>query len=454
LRDVGGPANESGIRALFGWSRCFQNGSTAQHMFERCPFGAACLGAPNTDLEGKFENGIAMKDLPEGCNTAYRNDSDNFLCGGCAQGYSHTAGDGSGKCDECPLPGENEGIAVAGILFGIAGLFVYIKLTLGDGGKKDASDGVKSIGLSFVQIISLLTTFPIAWPPIFAALFQIGGAVTVLGQHLVNLKCMFPERSEAEVFYSTQLAWGLIPPLLVGACIVTWFVVDRVSSWCKARKITVWWCLRCCIKGTISNSTTLDVSHPPSLHTGQATESNEQPLTLHQKIFASNVALLYLIWPGLCSETFALFACRSLCGDVDRPRLRVDLTEICFKGRHLTFAYFLGAPMLLLYVIGLPMGALVMVWRLNRRAGRKKQAMDETIGHSTWGLFYSAFRNDTWWCVFPPPLLFFLFDLFFVSRCLTNDFDCSHYFFTVSCARLLIHAGGRARWRYARSASP
>ena len=80
-------------------------------------------------------------------------------------------------------------------MLGILGIFAYIKITLSGGGKKDASDGVKSIGLSFVQIISLLTTFPIAWPAVFTSLFQIGGAVTVLGQHMVNLKCMFPEKA-------------------------------------------------------------------------------------------------------------------------------------------------------------------------------------------------------------------------------------------------------------------
>ena len=132
--------------------------------------------------------------------------------GACAPGFSHTAGDTSGKCDKCPRPGENEWIAALGLMLGIVCVIAYIKLTLSGGGKKDVLDGIKSIGLSFVQIISLLTTFPIAWPPIFTSLFQIGGAVTVLGQHMVNLKCMFPERSEAEVFYSSRLAWACFPP--------------------------------------------------------------------------------------------------------------------------------------------------------------------------------------------------------------------------------------------------
>ena len=53
--------------------------------------------------------------------------------------------------------------------------------------------------------------------------------------------------------------------------------------------------------------------------------------------------------------------------------------------------------MLVLYVFGLPLGALLMVWRMRRRAERKNQSLHECKGHATWGLFYSAFRDDAWW---------------------------------------------------------
>jgi hypothetical protein len=405
--DVTSPANKSKIKPLFGWSRCARSGATSvDHMFERCPFAAACLGAPNIDLEDKFEGGVATQRQPEGCNTAYRNVSDNFLCFGCAPGYSHTSGDMSGKCDECPLPGENVGIAVLGVLLGIAGLFVYVRLTLGDSGSKDASDGVKSIGLSFVQIISLLTTFPVAWPAMFTALFQIGGAVTVLGQHLVNLKCMFPERSEAEVFYSSQVVWAMIPLGLAGASVATWYVVDFVMvklprCGCMSR------CKRAGAEEVLPQTTTHPsagtvFARPPTREQQQQQQQQSRvplspPPTLHQKMFASIVALLYLVWPGLCSVTFSLFACRSFCGDVATLRLRADLDEVCFQGRHAVYIYAVGVPMLLLYVFGLPVGALLMVRRMRRRAERRNQAVHQCKGHATWGLFYSAFRDDTWW---------------------------------------------------------
>ena len=93
------------------------------------------------------------------CNTAYVNGS--LLCGQCAYNYSH---DGlTGRCDTCPPLVENIGVAIAGGLLALLGIFVFIQITLSDGGHLDESDGAKSIGLSFIQLISLLVTFPIAW---------------------------------------------------------------------------------------------------------------------------------------------------------------------------------------------------------------------------------------------------------------------------------------------------
>ena len=46
-----GDITASGIRTLFGWSQCPSLNLT----YERCVFGAACLGAKNDALTGKFE---------------------------------------------------------------------------------------------------------------------------------------------------------------------------------------------------------------------------------------------------------------------------------------------------------------------------------------------------------------------------------------------------------------
>lgn len=183
-----------GMFPKFGFSTCPAESSVR---FAACPFRAACLGGANRNLLGKYTDGDnggkAEKDPADcdlatdsscivGCHGAYRNDSQ--LCGACKDGFSHA--DLSGKCDACPEPGTNLAIVLCGGLIAMACIVTYVKLALMDKGKVEVTDGIMSITLSFFQLVSLMTTFSIAWPQIFVALFAVGGAVTVLGQHLVK----------------------------------------------------------------------------------------------------------------------------------------------------------------------------------------------------------------------------------------------------------------------------
>ena len=173
---------------------------------------------------------------------------------------------------------------------------------------------------------------------------------------------MIPSYTDADVFYGFALVWGIAPPLLIAACIVTWHFVNK--------------CMPCF-----------------------------QVSALQIKIKASCVALLYLLWPSLCSQTFSLFACRAVCDD-DVTYLRADLDEVCWKHRHLYYSLGLGLPMLLFYVIGLPIVAYVRVRSMNRKLMTRRRRtignVNESLAvfhddHHIYGMFYSAFRKETWW---------------------------------------------------------
>ena len=184
-----GNINASKISAFFGWSKCDTAHLNNERKFSRCSFPGACLGRTNLALKDKYPilakcDDVNNLNCSEHCNTGYLDGS--RLCGQCDNNFSHVGL--TGKCDQCPPPGQNIVIGIVAVVAGLFGLVVFIQITLSDGGTLDESDGAKSIGLSFIQLISLLVTFPIAWPPIFIAIFQVGGAITVLGQHLVNLK--------------------------------------------------------------------------------------------------------------------------------------------------------------------------------------------------------------------------------------------------------------------------
>jgi hypothetical protein len=220
------------------------------------------------------------------------------------------------RCNKCPDQGANAALAAFGILFAFLFLLFYIRAAVKKkkGKHKTAVSGAKSIGMSFVQVLSLLSTFPVAWPEFFLSLFQVGGAVTQLGEHLVNLKCMYPNQSEADVFWTTRIVWSFLPVLLCGFAVAVWYGMHVM-------------------KGV--------VDYIP-------------------KIRVTIVTILYIIWPGLCAQTFLMFACRSLC---DREVLRIDLEERCWEGRHATFIILLGIPTFLVYVLGCPVVVLIITKR-------------------------------------------------------------------------------------------
>jgi hypothetical protein len=100
-----------------------------------------------------------MADNSSACAPAYLHTS--LICASCAAGYSHSGlGD---KCDKCPTDEENTAVAVTGSILGVIGLVAYILMMLSSAGKLEPADGAQSIGTSFVQVVSLLLTFPIAW---------------------------------------------------------------------------------------------------------------------------------------------------------------------------------------------------------------------------------------------------------------------------------------------------
>ena len=357
---------------MFGWSRCRNNHS----LFKECPWGAACLGSSNERLFGKFkpenktdpaQTDPARINSVETCAYGYALGSN--LCGRCAKGFSHEGL--QGKCAKCPDdPVKNRGLIIGGIAGAVVGTFVYIRITLsGAAGnqKKEAeidhtkrddqsiAAGVKSIGLTFIQMMTLLSTFPIAWPSIFTSIFQVGGAISALGKHVVNLKCLVPDRSEAQVFYWMGISWAVLPIALVGICELCWLLVYMVPVF----KVT----------------------------------------KLVRNMRSTAVALLYFLYPDLCTQALAMFSCVDICGQNNGLGfLSADLDEPCYTGEHRTFVLAVAVPMMILYVLGLPIMAFVSIDRIGKRATKQGKIMTEMEDdHFVFGLFYSMFKHDTWW---------------------------------------------------------
>ena len=71
-----------------------------------------------------------------------------------------------------------------------------------------------------------------------------------------------------------------------------------------------------------------------------------------------------------------MFACRSVCQE-NALFLRADLDEVCWKDRHLHYALGVGLPMLLVYVVGLPLAAWLRVRVMQRNADMQQKTLGD-----------------------------------------------------------------------------
>lgn len=355
-----------GVRPLFGWWRC----PTPMSLnFSRCKFASACLGAPNPRFA---DVDLAVLDHNETCAPGYAQGS--TLCGKCAPNFTPDLFKLDGSCLQCPSQAQNIAVAIVGVVVGLVIVVAFIQLTLLYRGQLDESDGVRMIGLSFIQMLSLMRTYQINWPPIFVFLFELAGTSTTVGQYLVNLQCMYTSMSRADVFFRIALFWSLAPLALLIACVGTWHVIDKTVPCFEVRDLPV-------------------------------------------KIKTSCVALLYLLYPGLVYQSISLFKrCEEICGEWYFTY--ADIDEPCWGSRRILHNWLVGVPMLLVYVIGLPALGFWRIRKLQRQlrqantvrktysSARRRRSRRQVrfrglsilnTDHRIYGMFYSAFRPKTWW---------------------------------------------------------
>ena len=88
------------------------------------------------------------------------------------------------------------------------------------------------------------------------------------------------------------------------------------------------------------------------------------------KVIATLITLIYLLYPTLCRSAFALIACRQI-GLIGKSYLTQDLQIECFAEEHMYWFIGLCIPALLILVIGLPGSAMFFLWRSRNSLHRR-----------------------------------------------------------------------------------
>ena len=380
------------VKALFGWWREHDIGRSN---FTRCIYAPACKGAENPELSARWVNETSGEDpalVPgqlEGCavelghlSMCSEGEERCRLCGTCREGYQKN----SVKCSECPATQSNRGLLALGFLLVIfaAGILVYIQIE--NQGRGGLSDAVKKVLLNYMQVASLASGFPLEWPAVLDSLFEFQSTISTCGQYLLRPDCEMSHLDPATAFYYKMLMYAMLPVGTVIFTIIFWVVFAKCRHpVCAVETLkTTWCCVPCrvcscftcyykrkfdtrafCGKGPIAWRARSDAGYSPK-----------------DKMVLTIVLMLYMIYPTVLQQNFSMLACRRV---ADEIYLDADMQEICGEGRHLNWVLAVCIPQLLLYVLGLPVLAVLFLRR------NRKTLLTNRVAMFRYGLLYNGY---------------------------------------------------------------
>jgi hypothetical protein len=162
---------------------------------------------------------------------------EGFLCSRCSDGWTREAWDttGSGTCSRCPADASLNRLSLAaGALVLILGIIIFIYQTIKDKGEEDFVGVVMcKILFSHLQIISLVQSFPLEWPPEILILFKGPQAISSAAESLVNIDCEIGSNAFSSKAYIKALLIALLP-IVVGIVVWAWwavFALYRAHVW-------------------------------------------------------------------------------------------------------------------------------------------------------------------------------------------------------------------------------
>ena len=401
----------SGVRAKFGWYRFHARQQRRPHQsnaaefpppcladpersatapscaFVPCIFPAACLGAANSDLAGRFfeyeydDDGVLVDaagtdvalvtthnescDIAKGyannCTDTLGNPSRCRLCATCSIGYKRVGG--SAECKKCPPPATNRALLGVGFAVCIAAIIFVIYTTIraellkGSGSSRSA---VKKILLNFVSMVSLAGGLPLNWPAAIQDIFSFFDIVSSAGGNLLIPDCELTSMKTADAYYVKQIVYACFIPFIVLLCSLSWVAIYR--------------CCRRDQADLTSKSIVASWTHA----------KNATVMTI--------VLLLFLIYPYMVQLCLSILKCPFV---ADKMYLAADLQEPCFEGRHLIYLLVVSTPQLVVYIVGLPLIATLIILRAGTHRLRSSHEMQ-----MRYGLLYMGFRaGREWWYV-------------------------------------------------------
>ena len=245
-------------------------------------------------------------------------------------------------------------------MFLVLGMAIFIVVSaLKDVGKIKKSDSLQKIIVNHLQVASFAIAFPLKWPPFLANIFEVQGSISTLGKSLMNPECLISSGSPAAEFFYIKLIMFATSPF-----VIILFVY-------------LYWQINACRQGV-------------SFFAKRLTPTKT---TIKDKFILTVGAVVYLIYPTLCTQAFQVFHCINIGG---KQYLAADLEERCWEGRHLLMVGLLGISQVILFMVCLPSFVLALL-RRNLKLPDGSSGLSKHVTIVRYGLFYVAYRDEMYY---------------------------------------------------------
>ena len=199
-------------------------------------------------------------------------------------------------------------------------------------------------------------------------MFESFSVISSAGSTLLIPDCELTHLQAFEAFYLKQTVFAFLPIIIIFVCCFVWVMIWLILGKCSC---------------TVRN------------HQHHLMWTNIKDYTI-----LSIVLLLFLAYPMQVRLALSMIQCVKI-GEEDVYYLLADLEVKCFVDDHSFYAGTLFIPQLFLYVIGLPLAALVIILRNSEKIHGNHT--DETLSHHKsfrmrYGLLYMGYaKNRAWW---------------------------------------------------------
>lgn len=106
-------------------------------------------------------------------------------------------------------------------------------------------------------------------------------------------------------------------------------------------------------------------------------------------LIVSIIVLIFVTLPSISSITLSVYNCIDIFNDGD-SYLAVDMSVKCWEGSHAYYARRFGIPIVVFWVIGLPLIAFVQLFR-------KRTHLQEDKNLRTYGFLYLGLTNNSFY---------------------------------------------------------